>query len=157
MTWKAASGVTPIHHVAFQELSVMLNACIYQFIHGSNMNCNYIQSHRIRKQWITCFWRVESVLIYKHVFLSSGCHFPSTRKGKKKKKTRGMERWRSSQCEGGGGEDQMAGRLWDVCLMPFQTALFWPPHQSITITMARRDGSSGAERAGVIITMQGTR
>lgn len=27
-----------------------------------------------------------------------------------KKKT-GMERWRSSQCEGGGGEDQMAGRL----------------------------------------------
>lgn len=89
MTWTAASRVMHVHHVTFQELSVILNACIYQFIHGSNINCNYIQSYRIRKQWITCFWRVESVLIYKHVFLSSGCHFPSTRKKKKK-----LEGWR---------------------------------------------------------------
>lgn len=142
-----------IHHVTFQELPVLLNACIYQFMHGPNIKCNYTQSCWIREHWITCFWFVKSVLMYKRIFLSPSCHFPSTWK----KKTKGMERWRSSQCEGGGGEDQMAGRLWDVCLMPFQTALFWPPHQSITITMARRDGSSGAERAGVIITMQGTR
>lgn len=55
-----------------------------------------------------------------------------------------MERWRSSLCE---GEDQMAGQLWDVGLMPFQTALFWPPHQSITITMVERDGEQWCRKS----------
>jgi hypothetical protein len=39
----------------------------------------------------------------------------------------------------------------------FSDALFWPLHQSITITMAMGDESSEAEGAGAIITMQGTR
>lgn len=55
---------------------------------------------------------------------------------KRKERARGIEGWRSSQCEGG---DQMAGQLWDVGLMPFHSALFWPTHQSITITMAEKD------------------
>lgn len=153
VTWTAASRAACIHHVSTALGAI--EGMYYQFMHGLNIKCNYIQSRQIGKHWIICFRHVESGLICKHVSLSSGCHFPSTWE-ENKNKTRGMERWWSSQCEGG-GEDQMAGRLWDVCLMPFQTALFWPPHQSITITMARRDGSSGAERAGVIITMQGTR
>lgn len=52
-------------------------------MHGLNIHYYYIQSQQKRKHWITRFWHVKSVLIYKHVFLSSGCHFPSAWKNKR--------------------------------------------------------------------------
>lgn len=78
VTWIAAGRAMCIYHVKYLSTALSTTERMhYQFMHASNINCNYIQSYWIRKHWITCFWRVKSVLIYKHVFLSSGCHFLS--------------------------------------------------------------------------------